>query len=263
MSLRSLFTGKDKQEAPEVEIQGQPPLLEQLRLATQERPGEELTSTQRRQIGQEAAIRTIADIIDITPAGLVIAQNIPALGKLIGRIPIGQSTLGKLVSTPVGPKTFTNIIRKFKGQPVVGTFKGDPSKVIEAQFKVEEIRTNPIARDAFIRDQQEAAGLIRKPKGLLPSPEEVTRIDTIKLPTQKLAIQQTISDIKLNFPQASIIVKRTTELGLNKKDINLIQRKRKFVWIKQGIPFTPVFLFGFSIFFYFWKTGLWKGFGFV
>ena len=62
------------------------------------------------------------------------------------------------------------------------------------------------------------------------------------------------------------IGKRLIEIswgGLNKKEINLIQRKRKFVWIKQGIPFTPVFLFGFLIFFYFWKAGLWQSIGFV
>ena len=46
--------------------------------------------------------------------------------------------------------------------------------------------------------------------------------------------------------------------GLNKKDIGLIRRNKKFVLIKQGIPFTPVFLFSFLIFFYFWKTGLWN-----
>ncbi len=51
--------------------------------------------------------------------------------------------------------------------------------------------------------------------------------------------------------------------GLNKKDIILIRRNKKFVLIKQGIPFTPVFLFSFLIFFYFWKTGLWQSFGFV
>lgn len=48
--------------------------------------------------------------------------------------------------------------------------------------------------------------------------------------------------------------------GLNKKDIRWIKKNRRFVLIKQGIPFTPVFLISFLIFFYFWKTGLWHSF---
>ncbi len=53
---------------------------------------------------------------------------------------------------------------------------------------------------------------------------------------------------------------KATWAGLNKKEIKLIQRNKKFVKIRQGIPFTPVFLISFLIFFYLWKTGLWNSF---
>ncbi len=56
---------------------------------------------------------------------------------------------------------------------------------------------------------------------------------------------------------------KATWSGLNKKEIRLIHRNKKFVLIRQGIPFTPVFLISFLIFFYLWKTGLWLSFGFV
>lgn len=48
--------------------------------------------------------------------------------------------------------------------------------------------------------------------------------------------------------------------GLTKKEIRLIRKNKKFVLIRQGIPFTPVFLFGFLIFIYFIKTNLWNSF---
>ena len=51
--------------------------------------------------------------------------------------------------------------------------------------------------------------------------------------------------------------------GLKRKEIRLIRKNKKFVLIRQGIPFTPVFLFSFSIFIYLIKTGLWESFGFV
>lgn len=44
--------------------------------------------------------------------------------------------------------------------------------------------------------------------------------------------------------------------GLTKQDINLIQRNKKNVMIRQGIPFTPVFLISFIIFLYLWKVAL-------
>ncbi len=54
---------------------------------------------------------------------------------------------------------------------------------------------------------------------------------------------------------------KATWSGLNKKEIRLIQKNKKFVLIRQGIPFTPVFLISFLIFFYLWKTGLWQRLG--
>lgn len=56
---------------------------------------------------------------------------------------------------------------------------------------------------------------------------------------------------------------KATWAGLNKKEIKMIQKSRRFVLIRHGIPFTPVFLISFLIFFYLWKTGLWQSFGFV
>jgi len=51
--------------------------------------------------------------------------------------------------------------------------------------------------------------------------------------------------------------------GLDKTEIRLIQKKLSFVTIRKGIPFTPVFLTSFILLFFFWKIGLWQGFGFV
>lgn len=53
---------------------------------------------------------------------------------------------------------------------------------------------------------------------------------------------------------------KATWSGLNKKEIRLIQRNKKFVLIRHGIPFTPVFLISFLIFFYLWKMGLGNSF---
>ena len=47
--------------------------------------------------------------------------------------------------------------------------------------------------------------------------------------------------------------------GLTKKDIKLLSKK-KSVLIRQGIPFSPVFLFSFLIFIYLWFSGLWNSF---
>jgi len=51
--------------------------------------------------------------------------------------------------------------------------------------------------------------------------------------------------------------------GLSKAEIKLIQGKLNLVTIRNGIPFTPVFLISFILVFFFWETGLWKGVGFV
>lgn len=48
--------------------------------------------------------------------------------------------------------------------------------------------------------------------------------------------------------------------GLSKSEIKLIQRKLNFVTIRNGIPFTPVFLISFILVFFFWKTGLGNSF---
>jgi len=48
--------------------------------------------------------------------------------------------------------------------------------------------------------------------------------------------------------------------GLSKAEIKLIQRKLNFVTIRNGIPFTPVFLISFVVLFYLWRTGLWNSF---
>ena len=48
--------------------------------------------------------------------------------------------------------------------------------------------------------------------------------------------------------------------GLSKAEIKLIQRKLNFVTIRNGIPFTPVFLISFVALFCLWKLGLWNYF---
>jgi len=48
--------------------------------------------------------------------------------------------------------------------------------------------------------------------------------------------------------------------GLTKKEISFLRKNKKFVLIKQGIPFSPTFLISFLIFIYLWKTGLWNSF---
>jgi len=49
--------------------------------------------------------------------------------------------------------------------------------------------------------------------------------------------------------------------GLSKSEIKSIQKRFNFVIIRNGIPFTPVFLISFIVLFCLWKLG-WKGFGF-
>ena len=48
--------------------------------------------------------------------------------------------------------------------------------------------------------------------------------------------------------------------GLSKEELILIRKKYKFIKIKQGIAFVPVFLIAFVIFFYMWEKGLWNAF---
>jgi len=43
--------------------------------------------------------------------------------------------------------------------------------------------------------------------------------------------------------------------GLKKKEIMLIKRNKKFVWVRKGIPFTPVFFFSFILFIYLYSKG--------
>ncbi len=51
--------------------------------------------------------------------------------------------------------------------------------------------------------------------------------------------------------------------GVNREEIKLISKKHDFVIIRQGVPFTPVFLISFILLFFLWKTGLWQNLGFV
>lgn len=48
--------------------------------------------------------------------------------------------------------------------------------------------------------------------------------------------------------------------GLSMKDIKLLKKKYRFVKIKQGIPFVPVFLIAFVVLVYAWFSGLWNAF---
>ncbi|MEX0920817.1 MAG: prepilin peptidase [Candidatus Pacearchaeota archaeon] len=43
--------------------------------------------------------------------------------------------------------------------------------------------------------------------------------------------------------------------GLSKEEIFLIRKKHKYVLIRQGVPFSPVFLLTFLAFIYFWQKG--------
>ncbi len=54
------------------------------------------------------------------------------------------------------------------------------------------------------------------------------------------------------------VIKKTWG-GLEKKDIKLLKGKR-FVLIRQGIAFSPVFLISFLILVYLWFSGLWNSF---
>ena len=49
---------------------------------------------------------------------------------------------------------------------------------------------------------------------------------------------------------------KTTWNGLSKEDINFIKKHKKQVLIRQGIPFTPVFLISFLILMFAWAKGL-------
>lgn len=46
--------------------------------------------------------------------------------------------------------------------------------------------------------------------------------------------------------------------GLRKEEIIRIRKKYKDILVRQGIPFSPVFLMSFLILIYFWKSGLWN-----
>ena len=48
--------------------------------------------------------------------------------------------------------------------------------------------------------------------------------------------------------------------GVSKKEIGLIKKKLRIVKIRQGIPFTPVFLISFLVVIYFWFSGKFEGF---
>ncbi len=48
--------------------------------------------------------------------------------------------------------------------------------------------------------------------------------------------------------------------GLKKEEITLLRREKRKIMIREGIPFTPVFLFSFIIFLYLWNKGLWYSF---
>lgn len=48
--------------------------------------------------------------------------------------------------------------------------------------------------------------------------------------------------------------------GLKKEEIKKLRKKHKTILIRQGIPFTLVFLISFLILIFFWKTGLWNSF---
>jgi len=54
------------------------------------------------------------------------------------------------------------------------------------------------------------------------------------------------------------VIKKSWE-GLNKKEIELL-KKKKFVLIRQGIPFSPVFLISFLVLVFLWFKGIDFGF---
>ena len=60
-----------------------------------------------------------------------------------------------------------------------------------------------------------------------------------------------------NVKVGSAVIKANWE-GLSKKDIELIRKKNKFVLIRQGIPFIPVFLISFLIFLWVFSSGVWS-----
>lgn len=48
--------------------------------------------------------------------------------------------------------------------------------------------------------------------------------------------------------------------GLKKEEISLLRKRYKKILIREGIPFTPVFLVTLLILFYMWSRGLWYSF---
>ena len=44
--------------------------------------------------------------------------------------------------------------------------------------------------------------------------------------------------------------------GLSKKEIGILKRAKKKVWIKDGVPFSPAFLGAFLVFVYLWYKGI-------
>ena len=48
--------------------------------------------------------------------------------------------------------------------------------------------------------------------------------------------------------------------GLNKKEITFIQKNKKYVTIRNGIQFTPVFLISFLLLYFFLRNDLWNSF---
>lgn len=61
-----------------------------------------------------------------------------------------------------------------------------------------------------------------------------------------------------NVKVGNNIIKKSWN-GLSKKEIKLLGNK-KYVLIRQGIPFSPVFLISFLVLVYSWFTGLWNSF---
>ena len=48
--------------------------------------------------------------------------------------------------------------------------------------------------------------------------------------------------------------------GLSKEEISFLRKNLRIVLIREGVPFTPVFLLSFLVFFYLWQKGLWYSF---
>lgn len=72
-----------------------------------------------------------------------------------------------------------------------------------------------------------------------------------KIKTSKLTEGDWLND---DIKVGKKVVKANWE-GVSKKDIELL-RKKEYVWVREGIPFTPVFLFAFIILYWLWQIGL-------